>query len=416
MSVNETLVRVNASRDEEVEILTRLQLKKGASEGSVDEETLRDLLFRHPQTLPISAIDPAYDGIVSICKELRTPAGYMDTLYANSSGRLVIAEFKLWRNPQARREVIGQILDYAKDLASLGYEDLQRQVSLNLGTTGNVLYELVRKDTPELDEAEFVDNVTRHLKRGEFLLLIVGDGIREDVEKIVEFVQTHSGLHFNLALVETALYRDDADHLFIHPRVLARTEIVQRFIVEGVVGSVISADVDDESDVDLQETGSDQEQKQNLRFWDAVLKDYSFSDVTVDIPKTTKKSNLRIQVRNSSLNGWALNFVAYLYRSGGTIGCYLYVRKGQMREVRIFEEIRASLEELRKELGEDLEEWDDPGDKPRIGFWRKCDPSFLATQEDADEFQDAVSWMRENLNRLVSGLNPRLQTMLAGEH
>ena len=238
--MNETLVRVNARKCEEVEILTRLQLKKGASEGSVDEGTLRDLLFRHPQTLPISAIDPAYDGIVSICKELRTQTGYVDGLYANSSGRLVIAEFKLWRNPQARREVIGQILDYAKDLASWGYEDLQREISLNLGKTGNVLYELVRKDSPELDEAGFVDNVTRHLKRGEFLLLIVGDGIREDVENIVEFVQSHSGLHFNLALVETALYRDAADHLFVQPRVLACTEIVQRFVVEGGVGSVIS--------------------------------------------------------------------------------------------------------------------------------------------------------------------------------
>ena len=234
--MNETLVRVNASRDEEVEILTRLQLKKGASEGSVDEGTLRDLLFRHPQTLPISAIHSAYAGIVSVCKELRTPAGSVDTLYVNSNGRLVIAEFKLWRNPQARREVIGQILDYAKDLASWGYEDLQREISLNLGKTGNVLYELVRKDSPELDEAEFVDNVTRHLKRGEFLLLIVGDGIREGVENIVDFVQGHSGLNFNLALVETALYRDAVDNLFVQPRVLARTEIVQRFVVEGGVG------------------------------------------------------------------------------------------------------------------------------------------------------------------------------------
>ena len=44
-------------------------------------------------------------------------------------GRLTLAEFKLWRNPQARREVIGQILDYAKELASWRYADLQREVS-----------------------------------------------------------------------------------------------------------------------------------------------------------------------------------------------------------------------------------------------------------------------------------------------
>lgn len=54
--------------------------------------------------------------------------------------------------------------------------------------------------------------VARHLRRGEFLLLIIGDGIREGVESIVDFVQRHSGLHFNLALVEAALYRDTQSH------------------------------------------------------------------------------------------------------------------------------------------------------------------------------------------------------------
>ena len=52
----------------------------------------------------------------------------MDALYINPLGRLILAEFKLWRNPQARREVIGQILDYTKELASWNYEDLQREV------------------------------------------------------------------------------------------------------------------------------------------------------------------------------------------------------------------------------------------------------------------------------------------------
>ena len=113
--------------------------------------------------------------------------------------RLTLAEFKLWRNPQARREVIGQILDYAKEIASWSYEDLQREVSRALKRPGNVLFDLVRATDPDVEEGVFVDNVTRHLRRGEFLLLIIGDGIREGVENIVDFVQQHSGLHFNLA-------------------------------------------------------------------------------------------------------------------------------------------------------------------------------------------------------------------------
>ena len=119
------LIRVDTDNDSAPEVLQRVPLVSGITRGGIDEATLQDLLFRYPQTLPIDTIDAAYAGAVPICKELTLPAGYADALYVNQLGRLTLAEFKLWRNPQARREVIGQILDYAKDLASWGYEDLQ---------------------------------------------------------------------------------------------------------------------------------------------------------------------------------------------------------------------------------------------------------------------------------------------------
>ena len=105
-----------------------------------------------------------------------------------------------------------------KEIAFWSYEDLQREVSKSLKRPGNVLFDLVRAADPGVEEGVFVDNVTRHIRRGEFLLLIVGDGIREGVESIVDFVQKHSGLHFNLALVEAALYRDTDEHVIVQPR------------------------------------------------------------------------------------------------------------------------------------------------------------------------------------------------------
>ena len=97
---------------------------------------------------PDAAIDAPYDSAVPVCRELSTPAGYVDALYVNALGRLTLAEFKLWRNPQARREVIGQILDYAKEIVSWSYEDLQREVSRALKRPGNVLFDLVRASFP----------------------------------------------------------------------------------------------------------------------------------------------------------------------------------------------------------------------------------------------------------------------------
>ena len=400
------LIRFDPDNDSSEETLQRIPLGTPVANGGIDESTLQELLFRFPRTLPIAAIDKAYAGAVPVCRELSTPAGYVDALYVNPLGRLTLAEFKLWRNPQARREVIGQILDYTKEIASWNYEDLQREVSKALKRKGNVLYELVRKNDPEVNEAEFVDNVTRHLKRGEFLLLIIGDGIREGVENIVNFVQRHSGLHFNLALVEAALYRDKANGIIVQPRVLTRTEIVNRIVVEDGVAREAIAD-DDENDV-----RSDYQQE-NLRFWTAVLDDYSFSDVTVEVPAAGKDCGLVVKVRNSGFGDWGLSFVGYFSRRSSHIGCYLRCRKDIPQAVRIYEESTESFEELQRELGDDLLDWENKAERPRIGFQRPTQLPFVSGDGKSNDFGEAVAWMRDRLDRLVTTLHPRLQRMIS---
>ena len=400
------LIKIDPQSGVLLEVLNRVPLRDRASDGSVSEGELQNLLFQFPQALPIAAIDSAYSAPVPVCQELSTPAGFIDALYINPKGRLILAEFKLWRNPQARREVIGQILDYANALASWSYEDLQRQVSMSRNRAGNTPYELVKEHSPNLHEAEFVDNVTRHLKRGDFLLLIIGDGIQENVVSIVDFVQRYSGLHFNLALVEAALYRDSSDHLIVQPRVLARTEIVQRFVV-----NVNAAEVAEPEDVE--ERPADQREEQNLRYWSAVLKDFQFADSTVEVPNASSGPSVFVSVRKSGFGNEGMWFGGYLYRSTPSgLGCYVSARRGIERAERVLDELRQSLSELREELGSGLESWENSQGRPRIGFRFHGDLSFLARSEDGDEYTKAVSWMREHLNTLVSGLNPRIRSRL----
>ena len=49
-------------------------------------------------------------------------SGYIDNLYISSGGYPIVVETKLWRNPQARREVLSQVLDYTKELTSKDFE------------------------------------------------------------------------------------------------------------------------------------------------------------------------------------------------------------------------------------------------------------------------------------------------------
>jgi hypothetical protein len=201
-----------------------------------DEAWLQRLIMHFPNVLPIDEIEPVFTPLIPICIELPTKAGFLDNLFVTPSGDLALIECKLWRNPEARRKVIAQVIDYARDMSSWTYEKLQQAISSTKPLEGSDetatrnLYELVSSNS-EIDEVSFHDAVSRNLKRGRFLLLIVGDGIREGVEGMAEFLQQHAGFHFTLAFVELALFETPEKQYVLQPRVLARTTNIDRGIV-----------------------------------------------------------------------------------------------------------------------------------------------------------------------------------------
>ena len=204
------------------------------------EQVLRDLIYDQPGILPVHALDPSFGRVFTVARELNVPGvGFIDVILADERGRLVVVECKLWRNPQARREVVGQILDYARELGRYGYEDLQRQIAIATKRQGNVLYAMAREAGSDLDETAFVDRVARDLAAGRFLLLVVGDGITEGTRRIGEYLRDQPGLAFGFGLIEIAEYRyqDDAgtERVFVQPRVLAQTAVIERHVIRSEV-------------------------------------------------------------------------------------------------------------------------------------------------------------------------------------
>ena len=240
-----------------------------------NEAFIQKLAFEHPGCLPVSEIDRAYEGLIPVCCELNTPAGPLDVLYVTPKGRLVVAEAKLWRNPEARRKVVGQILDYAKELSRWDYEDLQREVSRATGMKGNALFNIVAQQHKDVDEASFVDEVTRSLKSGRFLLLILGDGIREGVGAIGEFLEKAGNLEFTFGLVELALYKTQNQSVLVQPRVLAKTVIIKRSIVSLKEGQLY---LEEDTEEQEQSTEPTELEKFYLGFWPELLSELKLDD------------------------------------------------------------------------------------------------------------------------------------------
>lgn len=76
------------------------------------EEWLQKLVHDHPELLPIDTIEPALGPVVPAAMEVACGHGWIDNILLTANGDIVLLEVKLWKNPELRREVVAQTLDY----------------------------------------------------------------------------------------------------------------------------------------------------------------------------------------------------------------------------------------------------------------------------------------------------------------
>ena len=176
------------------------------SDRAFTESFIQDLVFHHPDVLPAVDLDETKTPLLPVGREIATDVGPIDALYVSPSGGITVVEAKLWRNPESRREVVGQIIDYAQNLSTWSYERLDQTCRQAAGSSLWGLVSAQDGDRSPEAEAAFVDAVSRNLREGRFLLLIVGDGIREEVERMASYVQSSPQLQFHLALVELRIF------------------------------------------------------------------------------------------------------------------------------------------------------------------------------------------------------------------
>lgn len=389
------------NNEEAVTVLERLPLG-GEGAKKYNEDWLQKILFEQPSALPINEIDPSFQNLVPVCRELNSPAGPIDVLYATPEGKLVILEAKLWRNPEARRKVIGQILDYAKELGRWSYEDLQREVAqATRNQTGKAqeLYNIVKTQYPETLEAQFIDAISRNLKRGEFLLLIVGDGIHEGVAAIADFLENHGTLHFTFGMVEMAIYRVDDDNLMIQPRVLAQTVIVKRTVITLESPDMIAREAADIENEEIDELNDNQ--KFYKDFWTELIGSLNLDYKAQRLPNVTKKGCIYLQMPPNN-GSW---LTVYFSQKDREVGVFLTFFKGKAGDV-----IYSHLLEQRRQIDSEISmpvDWESKDGKHRV-LVKINFPDLKSAG-----YREAIrTWFSDQINRFVNTFRPRIERIV----
>lgn len=366
-----------------------------------DEAAIQELVFHCPSCLPISDIDESYNPVVSVCTELNTPVGPLDVLMITPSGRLVIVETKLWRNPEARRSVVGQILDYATEMSKWSYADLQREVNRRLGLSGNSLYEIAKKAGPDLvpSEPDFVDGVSRYLSRGQFLLLVVGDGIRSGASRIADFLANAGHLNFTFAMVELALYKGINEGTMVMPRTIVKTVELPKITVEVPAGLMIRNEVgkDKKSPVSVE---WEQEKLFYRAFWEEFIEELHFDDPEQTMPVPSNCQNLYVYP-GSTCYAWVS---AYFAMSKKQIGVYFRCRKEEPGR-QIYDQLSENRDQIREALGDKIS-WNWDFDNQDISISTRCEDVF-----DEEKRDDIKDFFNQWVNTFVNVFRPRMREL-----
>lgn len=196
------------------------------------EAWLQELLQKYPELLPVAEIEPVFAPLVPIGREIATGVGFIDNLFISKAGYPIIVETKLWRNPEAKREVLAQTIDYASELSKWSFDRFDQEVR-KYNQKGVI--ELIQAALDlDADELPTEDQISKNLRLGRSLVLIVGDQIRASLIDMLNYVNRYPHLATNVGLVELQCYwlpGQPADMIVV-PSVIAKTEIVERSIVQ----------------------------------------------------------------------------------------------------------------------------------------------------------------------------------------
>lgn len=189
-----------------------------APTGYPDEAALHTRVEQAPQMLPLAG-SPR---LVIVGREVNLGSGTADLIAVEASGRLVVIEVKLARNPEVRRAVVAQVLTYAAYLRGMDVDTLEQQVlERHLRARGYTdLASAVNADDQEgsFSLPEFEQGLTESLRLGRFRLVLVLDQAPEELVRLVGYLEAVTdGLLIDLIVITA--YEVNGSQILVPQRV-----------------------------------------------------------------------------------------------------------------------------------------------------------------------------------------------------
>lgn len=210
------------------------QLVEMTEKAYDSEDLLQGLLARYPNLLAGDQMDSSEPRRwLLISRERGVPSeeggGYrwsVDHLFLDQDAVPTIVEVKRSTDTRIRREVVGQMLDYAANaVVYWPVETIRAEFKANHEDPQQVIADFL-SDT-ETDEEQFWQKAKTNLQAGKVRLVFVADGIPAELRRVIEFLNQQMDPAEVLA-IEVKQYVGQDNLKALVPRLIGQTEEAQR--------------------------------------------------------------------------------------------------------------------------------------------------------------------------------------------
>jgi hypothetical protein len=161
--------------------------------GYALESELQEILASYPELIP------GVSAAAKTCREFQSEAGPADIIVVDSTGELTLVECKLASNPQIRREVVGQMFDYASRLWKMDVEEFASQWRARSSSPLNL--------EDALEGFSLRDSLAMNLEEGRFRIVLAVDRINPPLKRMIEYLNAMAGPATSVIAVEYSRLR-----------------------------------------------------------------------------------------------------------------------------------------------------------------------------------------------------------------
>ncbi|CAN5765041.1 hypothetical protein BH20ACT1_BH20ACT1_03580 [soil metagenome] len=179
----------------------------------LNEASLQEIIAGSPSLLPgVPEV-----GVLAVAEVGVAGPGRIDVLCLDLDGGLTICECKLGRNPQIKREIVGQLMAYAAALWRMPFDEFEQRVVActkdEVGLVGGMERLATESGVSDWSRETFRSVVTDNLAKGRFRLVFAVDEITDELKRIVEFLNAHTSSELQVLAVAIGYVEDAGVHI-----------------------------------------------------------------------------------------------------------------------------------------------------------------------------------------------------------